>query len=502
MKAYCARFTVALLLVSLTACGGGSAGGSSSTTSSTTAEPILQSIAVSPVNPTIPAGTSLQLVATGTYSDGSSKALTTGLVWSTSGAYSTMFSAGLVKGVSMGADLVTAKLGIVSGSTALTVKGPYFIADATSIAKYAVAAGGSHTVVRKADGTMAGFGLNHSGQLGDGTAVDRVIPTPTVDASNLWVNMTAGDFHTLALRSDGSLWGWGLNQNGQIGDKTNLDKLAPIQVGTDKKWSVVSAGKAHSVGVKTDGTLWAWGRNFDGQLGDITGVDKTSPIQVLMAPSAAGSTTTATATAADKIWTAAGAGSNFTVGLKSDNTVYTWGGNERGQLGNGTSVAPALAVNVPTLIASLKALSISVGNLHVLAIRPDGALFSWGANELGQLGNGKSTDGKVPVQVGTETDWKMVSAGGFHSLAIKVDGSLWSWGSNSDGQLGVGTTAESFEPKQIGLMRDWVFVSAGRFHSFALKADGTLWGWGRNYEGQQGNGTMTVKPVLVPTQLP
>lgn len=492
MKTICLKFAAICAVALIAACGGGSSGGSSATTSTTPAEPILLSIAVSPVNPTIPAGTSLQLVATGTYSDGSTKALTTGLIWSTTGAYSTMFTAGLVKGVSLGRDLVTATLGIVSGATALTVKGPYVVA----------AAGGSHTVARKADGTLVGFGLNHSGQLGDGTAVDRVIPTATVDASTLWTGVSVGDFHTLGLRSDGSIWGWGLNQNGQIGDKTNFDKMVPTQIGTDKKWTVISAGKAHSVAVKSDGTLWAWGRNFDGQLGDVTGVDKTSPIQVLMAPAVAGSTTAATAVAADKIWTAASAGSNFTVGLKNDNTVYTWGGNERGQLGNGTSAAPSLATNVPTLITGLKALNISVGNLHVLAIRPDGALFSWGANELGQLGNGKSTDGKVPVQVGIETDWKMVSAGGFHSLAIKLDGSLWSWGSNSDGQLGVGTTAESFEPMQIGLMRDWVFVSAGRFHSFALKADGTLWGWGRNHEGQQGNGTMTVKPVLVPTQLP
>ena len=492
MKATYLKFAALCAVALIAACGGGSSGGSSTTASTTPAEPILQSIAVSPVNPTIPAGTSLQLVATGTYSDGSTKALTTGLLWSTTGSYSSMFTSGLVKGVAMGRDMVTATLGIVSGSTALTVKGPYVTA----------AAGGSHTVLRKADGTMAGFGLNHSGQLGDGTAVDRVIPTATVDASNLWASMSAGDFHTLGLRSDGSIWGWGLNQNGQIGDKTSLDRMVPTQIGTDKKWTVISASKAHSVGVKSDGTLWAWGRNFDGQLGDVTGVDKTFPIQVFMTPAAAGSTTAPTATAADKIWASAGAGSNFTVGLKSDSTVYTWGGNERGQLGNGTSAAPALATNVPTLIASLKALNISVGNLHVLAIRPDGSLFSWGANELGQLGNGKSTDGKLPVQVGTETDWKMVAAGGFHSLAVKVDGSLWSWGSNSDGQLGVGTTAESFEPKQIGLMRDWVFVSAGKYHSFALKADGTLWGWGRNYEGQQGNGTMTVKPVLVPTQLP
>jgi len=499
MKAIYARFAAICALAMLTACGGGGSGGASSTTSTTPADPILQSIVLSPVNPTISAGTSLQLVATGTYTDGSTKALTTGLIWSTAAGHSSMSTGGLVKGLSMGGDLVTATLGIVSGSTALTVKGPYVIpAAGPSI----VAAGGSHTVVRKADGTLAGFGLNHSGQLGDGTAVDRVIPTASVDASNLWTNLSAGDFHTLALRSDGSVWGWGLNQNGQIGDKTVVDKMAPTQIGTDKKWNVVSAGKAHSVGVKSDGTLWVWGRNFDGQLGDVTGVDKTAPIQVLMAPAAAGSATAATAVAADKIWMGAGAGSNFTVGVKTDGTVYAWGSNERGQLGNGTSAAPAIATNVPTLVAGLKALAISVGNLHVLAIRPDGALFSWGANELGQLGNGKSTDGKLPVQVGTETDWKMVSAGGFHSLAVKIDGSLWSWGSNINGQLGVGTTTESFEPKQIGLSRDWVAVFAGKYHSFALKSDGTLWGWGRNYEGQQGNGTMTVNPVLVPTQLP
>ena len=492
MKATYLKFAALCAVALIAACGGGSSGSSSTTASTTPAEPILQSIAVSPVNPTIPAGTSLQLVATGTYSDGSTKALTTGLIWSTTGTSSTMFTAGLVKGVSMGGDTVFVKLGIVSGSTALTIKGPYMTATA----------GGSHSLVRKADGTQAGFGLNRSGQLGDGTAFDRVLQTPTADGSTLWANASAGDFHSLALRSDGSLWGWGLNQNGQVGDKTVLDKLAPIQIGTDKKWTVVSAGKAHSVGVKSDGTLWAWGQNFYGQLGDVTGVDKTSPIQVLMAPAAAGSTTAATAGAADKIWAAAGAGSNFTVGRKTDNTVYSWGSNDRGQLGNSTVVTPAIAANVPMLVPGLKALTISVGNLHVLAIRPDGALFSWGANDLGQLGNGKTIDGLLPTQVGTEIDWTMVAAGGFHSLAIKVDGTLWSWGSNSDGQLGVGTTTDSTEPMQIGLSRDWILVSAGKYHSFAVKSNGTLWVWGRNVEGQQGNGTMTVKPVLVPTQLP
>ena len=488
-----ARFSALLLAATLSACGGGGGGDASSTTT-TAAEPILQSIAISPVNPTIAAGTSLQLVATGTYTDGSSKALTTGVIWSSSSAHSTMFTAGLLKGLSMGGDIVTAKLGIVSGSTSLTIKGPYVVA----------AAGGSHTLVRKADGTIAAWGLNHSGQLGDGTAFDRVVPTATVDAANVWLTISAGDFHTLATRTDNSLWGWGFNQNGQLGDKTYADKLVPTQIGTDKKWLVISAGKAHSVGVKNDGTLWAWGRNFDGQLGDITGVDKTSPVQVLMAPPAVGSTATATVTpvAADKIWAAAAAGANFTVARKTDNTVYTWGANERGQLGNGTSAATPLGTNVPTLVADLKVLSISAGSLHVLAIRPDGSLFSWGANELGQLGNGKTLDGLLPVQVGTETDWTMVSAGGYHSLAIKVDGSLWSWGSNSDGQLGVGTTTDSPEPMQIGLSRDWIFVSAGKYHSFALRSDGSLWGWGRNLEGQQGNATMTLKPVLVPTLLP
>ena len=118
------------------------------------------------------------------------------------------------------------------------------------------------------------------------------------------------------------------------------------------------------------------------------------------------------------------------------------------------------------------------------------------------MGNGLTVDGLTPTQVGTDFDWTVISAGGFHSLAIKVDGSLWSWGSNSDGQLGVGTTTDSLEPTQVGLSRNWIAVSAGKYHSLALKSDGTLWVWGRNLEGQQGNSTMTVKPVLVPTQVP
>jgi alpha-tubulin suppressor-like RCC1 family protein len=389
----------------------------------------------------------------------------------------------------------------VSGSTGITIKAPY----------KAVAAGGSHTLVRKADGTLASWGLNRSGQLGDGTSVDRVVPTAVSGASTVWSGIAAGDFHSLSVRTDGSLWAWGFNQNGQLGDKTYVDKAIPTAVGTVKTWASVSAGKAHSIGVMKDGTLWAWGRNFDGQIGDATGADKPAPVQVLMTPPSATSTTT-TATAADKIWTAAWAGANFSIGRKTDSTLFSWGGNERGQLGRGDAATVATASNTPTLVApkpatataatvAFKALTVSVGSYHVLAIRPDGALFVWGANDQGQLGDGTISDRSAATQVGTETDWAAIAAGGLHSLAIKADGTLWTWGSNSDGQLGVGTTTDAWEPTQIGLSKDWVAISAGKAHSFGLKSDGTLWGWGRNAEGQLGNGAMTIKPVVVPTQL-
>jgi len=223
MKKNSFRFLALLLLAVLAGCGGGEGAGGTTTTSSTSATtptttgPTLLSLAVTPINPVIGIGTSLQFTVTGTYSDGTTSAPKTGVTWSSSSSsVDTLFTTGLVTGKTAGVATITATVGTVNGSTQLTVNGPYI----------AVSAGGTHTVALKSNATLFAWGSNRWGQLGDGTTTDKLVPTLSGTALT-WSYVSAGEFHTAAIRPDGTLWAWGFNQNGQLGDGSFVDKLTP-----------------------------------------------------------------------------------------------------------------------------------------------------------------------------------------------------------------------------------------------------------------------------------
>jgi len=346
--------------------------------------------------------------------------------------------------------------------------------------------------------------LNRTGQLGDGSALDKSVPT-AIGTLKTWFSVSAGEFHTAALLGASCvtagcpLYAWGFNQNGQLGDGTNIDIRTPTKIGKDTNWISIAAGRSHTLAVKKDGTLWAWGRNFSAQIGDGSQLDRAVPTAI------------GTLVPSPKAWKAVAAGESHSVGIQNDGTVFTWGTKESGQTGQGAgnpSIPVTLLDFTPTAItlsgAAVQFVGIAAGSNHTLAIRNNGTLYAWGLNDFGQLGDGGNTPIAFdPIQVGTDADWTVVSAGAAHSMAIKSDGSLWAWGANTYGQLGDGTDADANVPKQIGTEKKWVFVSAGKYHTFAIKTDGTLWGWGRNQEGQLGNGlTGTLaQNVLVPTQL-
>lgn len=487
-----AQFALPLVLAFLSACGGSGDSDSSTPSEPAVETPALKSITVTPATTTLAVGTSQQLTATGTYADGKTAAITTGITWSTKGTtVLTLFTTGQVTGKAVGTDTVTAKVGDISGSATVTVVGPY----------KAIATGGSHTLAVKADGTLLAWGLNRSGQLGDGSAIDKPSPT-TIGSLKTWSVIAAGEFHTVALLGTNCavngcpLYAWGYNQNGQLGDGTTTDKNTPTKIGSVTTWIAVAAGRAHTLAVKKDGSLWAWGRNFDGQLGNgsLTQADSLVPVAVGTA----------------KTWKAVAAGESHSVGIQTDGSVWTWGTRNLGQTGQGVG-NPAIPVtmmdSVPTVLAvpgiAFNFTSMAAGGNHSLAIRTNGSLYAWGSNAYGQLGNDTTNDAYTPIQIGTDVDWSVVAAGGSHSMGIKTDGTLWAWGSNSDGQLGDGSTTDAQRPMQIGIEKNWIWVSAGKFHTFAIKADGTLWGWGRNQEGQQGNGSAgsAAPNVLVPTKL-
>lgn len=337
-------------------------------------------------------------------------------------------------------------------------------------------------------------GDNTWGQLGSGTLNT---PQSTMSALALtgtpaptWRAVVAGGFHTLAIRSDGTLWAWGLNLNGQLGLGTGVGsyRMVPTQVGTAKDWLAIAAGESHSLalgGTATVQSVFSWGQNTAGQLGSGNTLSRSTPTKL-----------TATVTFKGP-WTALSASRSYSMALQSDGLLFSWGDDTDGQLGQTGSTTPLVPTAV--VLAGQTVIAVSAGEAHALAIAANRSLLAWGNNAAGQLGLGGLTSLNQPTQVGTDTDWFAVSAGGSHSLAIKLDRTLWSWGANNDGQLGDGTTTASLVPIQVGANTTWVAVAAGRSHSLAIDINGRLWVWGRNAEGQLGSaaGTAVLSPTLL-----
>ncbi|MBI5915682.1 MAG: T9SS type A sorting domain-containing protein, partial [Bacteroidetes bacterium] len=277
--------------------------------------------------------------------------------------------------------------------------------------------------------------------------------------------------HSLAIKTDGTLWAWGWNDSGQLGDGTFLDKNSPVKIGTDNNWQIVAADGKHSLAIKMDGTLWAWGLNDFGQLGDGTPLDKNSPVKIGAASN----------------WQSVTAGERHSVAIKTDGTLWAWGFNNQGILGDGTSIP---IIYSPVQIGTANNWeSATAGVNNILAIKTDGTLWAWGNNTNGTLGDGTYVHKYSPVQIGTANNWESVAVGAVFTLAIKTDGTLWAWGNNNQGQLGNGTNTWSNIPIPIGTVGDWHNIATGLFHSLAIKTDGSLWAWGYNNEGELGNGT-------------
>ncbi len=195
-------------------------------------------------------------------------------------------------------------------------------------------------------------------------------------------------------------------------------------------------------------------------------------------------------------WSAVASAVTHTVGLKTDGSLWAWGGNSFGELGDGTT----LSRFSPTQIGSATDWgALAVGANHTVAIKTDGTLWAWGRNLTGQLGDATLIDQRNPVQIGTDTNWSAIAAGQGHTVALKTDGTLWAWGSNANGQLGDGTVVNKLSPTPIGAGMSWIAIDAGTRYTVALRGDGTLWAWGENGYGQLGDGTLVGRNS--PTQI-
>jgi alpha-tubulin suppressor-like RCC1 family protein len=335
-----------------------------------------------------------------------------------------------------------------------------------------ISAGGYHTLAIAQDGTLWAWGDNNNKQLGNNSAVTYQTTPVQISSERNWMFVSAGEYYSLAIKKDGTLWAWGRNDYGQLGDGTTTQRNTPVQIGTDTNWLSVSAGYHHSMAIKTNNTLWAWGRNSNGQIGNNSTTQQNTPVQV--------------GTATD--WAAVKPGRNHTLALKSNGQLWSWGQNSFGQLGQGNYTNSSVPVQVGT---ATDWKSIHAGDYHSLVLKTNGTIWTWGDNASGQLGIGNTTEQTSPVQVGNATDWKFITSGAFHGYAIKTNGTLWAWGDNYFGQLGNGNFAQQNSPVQIGADTDWYSIFAGDYYGVSQKSNGNFLSWGDNQTGQLGNGNTT-----------
>ncbi|MGD0090079.1 MAG: PKD domain-containing protein [Planctomycetota bacterium] len=444
-----------------------------------------------------------------------------------------------------------------------------------------LAGGGAHSLSLTGTGKASAWGHNLCGQLGDATNVDRPSPV-SVDNTNLAGSVMAiacGWDHSLALKTDGSVWCWGYNSSGELGDGTTGDKNVPVQAAPLAHVAAIAGGGlgtngatstgGHSLALRSDGTVWAWGANYYGQLGDGSWANRTTPVNVkilLNPPPVLDSLSPASATAgagsvtvtltgsgfvAGSVvtWTghpdltpagltpnqltvaapagylAAGgtanlavftpgpgggvslaktlviapgtgnpavisvkAGADFSVALMSDGTVWTWGHNDQGQLGNGSGTDASAPVQIQGL-TRVTAVACGPGGQHCLALKSDGSVVTWGSNYSGQLGNDSAACSPVPIPVTNLGGGVLaIACGTGHSMVLRSDGSVLAWGDNSCGQLGDGTTQRRTQPAPAAI-QGVMAIFCGTDQSFAIKSDRSVWAWGDNGCGELGYGT-------------
>jgi alpha-tubulin suppressor-like RCC1 family protein len=442
-----------------------------------------------------------------------------------------------------------------------------------------IAAGFYHSIATKTDGTLWSLGRNGTGQLGVGDQANRLSPVQ-VGAGTTWLNIAGGYAATIATKTDGTLWSWGGGSYGQLGLNTQgiaSWKSSPAQIGAGTTWSKVSSGHSHILATKTDGTLWSWGRNDSGQLGQGNIINRSSPIQVGALTSWSKVMTGQSYSFATKtdgtLWSIGGYNNN---GQTGDGTIVRK--SSPVQIGTGTNwsdipvcshmhslaiqgadlpeasvissveqtdtgkvtvsfTTPKLAGIATTWTATsspggltasnvtglpITVTGLSSGVPYTFTVRAStadglgpksaasssitltptyiGRMWSWGSDNDGTLGLMSSNISRSsPVQIGTGTTWLNIAGGKGNTIATKTDGTLYGWGRNTFGELGLGAKGYKSSPVQVGIGTTWSNVAMGDNHTIATKTDGTLWTWGKGDEGQlgQGNTIYRSSPVQV-----
>ena len=359
-----------------------------------------------------------------------------------------------------------------------------------------ISTGHNHTVALKDEGTVWAWGANFNGQLGNGTTTNSSIPIQ-VQGLNSVVAIAACGNHTVALKNDGTVWAWGSNNNGQLGDGTTTNRNFPMQVQGITNVIAIAAGNSHTVALKYDGTVWAWGNKtytfWDSRgnpvqvslgVGDGTDAGRTIPVQVKYLSDVK----------------AISAALSRTYAIAENGTAWAWGNNREGVLGDGTSIHRLFPVQVQNLN---NVTAIAGGNAHSVALLDDGTVWSWGA-DIGPFGFSIMTDSYIPVKTEGFDNIVSIAVGAMHSLALRSDDTIWGWGMEEADFIygGVwlygGPTIDANDrkqPIQVHGTYNIAAIAAGHGFSVILTNEGYIWALGSGFSGQLGNGTSTGSAV-------
>jgi YD repeat-containing protein len=351
-------------------------------------------------------------------------------------------------------------------------------------------------------GNGHGLSMMDPSTAGDSNIPFQVLGPGGIGHFNSIVAIAGGERHNVALDSNGEVWTWGWNYFGQLGSgiscpgdfntaiyATDCESTTPVKIPGFANVKAIASRGYHTLALKNDGTVWAWGYNAHGRLGDGTTTDQHSPVQVVGLTGHGGVT-------------AISGGGDVNVALMADHTLMAWGRNFKGEIGNGTAdpsdIGQWTAVSVSQSTGLTNVAQVATGWSHVVALASDGTVWTWGNNDGGELGNGTTISSNVPIQVQGLSNVVGVSAGDGSTVVLKADGAVWAWGLIRHGD---GTNySYGLTPVQVAGIDHVTLVRARDWHVLALKSDGTVWAWGSNQRGECGNGTVggnTDTPVQV-----
>jgi alpha-tubulin suppressor-like RCC1 family protein len=334
------------------------------------------------------------------------------------------------------------------------------------------------------EGNLWGWGTGSAGQLGNNVTTRASIPVTTFAGGSNWKQVSAGNNHIAAIKTDGTLWTWGTGGSGRLGNFDTTNRSTPITTfAGGNNWKQVSAGNSFTAAIKTDGTLWTWGSGGFGQLGTNDTTARSTPV---------------TTFAGGANWKQASAGNSHTAAIKTDGTLWTWGDGGSGRLGNFDTTNRSTPIT--TFAGGNNWKQVSAGNPYTTAIKTDGTLWTWGSGSSGQLGTNDTTARSTPVTTfAGGNNWKEASAGTSCTTAIKTDGTLWTWGFGGSGRLGnFDTTNRSTPVTTFAGGTNWKQVDCKGCGS-AIKTDGTLWTWGIGFYGALGTNDVTNRSTPVTT---